>query len=295
MRLLLLTNFDSTYHMRNFLFALVISLFFAGSTVQAAADTSKIKKKKQIVKLKEIYPALVALSFNIDELPDDKSFIKNPAQNWLSLMTKVRNFEVEKPEAITRMGAFVNELKIFLANKDVANITEDQWVFPVKGYTPSAIGGRGGSGYVISDFDFFDLNTGGHPAHDIFINDSDQDNIDDVTGKPVEIVSMTGGIVVETRKNWTPEMTDIKGGNIVYIYDAYSNGFFYYAHLNEVAVNIGDIVYPSTVLGTMGRTGKNAYPRRSPTHLHIMCVRSNDGDLQPFNLYSSLLNSKVID
>jgi murein DD-endopeptidase MepM/ murein hydrolase activator NlpD len=260
------------------------------------SDTAKIRNKKvQIIKQKEIFPSLLALSFNINELADDKSFKKNPAQGWLSLMTKVRNFEVEKSEAITRMNEFINALKVYLANKDVANISEEQWVFPVKGYSSSAIGGRGGSGYVISNFDFFDLNTGGHPAHDIFINDGNQDNLDDATDKPVEILSMTGGIVVETRKNWTPEMSDIKGGNIVYVYDANSNGFFYYAHLQDVHVNVGDIVYPAAVLGTMGRTGRNAYPSRSPTHLHLMYVKAYDGDLRPVNVYSYLLSAKTVE
>jgi murein DD-endopeptidase MepM/ murein hydrolase activator NlpD len=292
--------------MKKFLFVVIALSFFIFDIASASAlasafnittDTSKTrsKKKQQTVKQKEIYPSLLGMAFNINELTDDKSFKKNPAQGWLSLMTKVRNFELEKSEAITRMNEFINSLKVYLANKDVANITEEQWVFPVKGYTSSAIGGRGGSGYVVSNFDFFDLNTGGHPAHDIFINDGNQDNLDDATDKPVEILSMTGGIVVETRKNWTPEMSDIKGGNIVYVYDANSNGFFYYAHLQDVHVNVGDIVYPATVLGTMGRTGRNAYPSRSPTHLHIMYVKAYDGDLRPVNVYSYLLSAKTVE
>jgi murein DD-endopeptidase MepM/ murein hydrolase activator NlpD len=288
--------------MKKFLFVVIALSFFIFASVSASAfnittDTSKTrsKKKQQTVKQKEIYPSLLGMAFNINELTDDKSFKKNPAQGWLSLMTKVRNFELEKSEAITRMNEFINSLKVYLANKDVANISEEQWVFPVKGYTSSAIGGRGGSGYVVSNFDFFDLNTGGHPAHDIFINDGNQDNLDDATDKPVEILSMTGGIVVETRKNWTPEMSDIKGGNIVYVYDANSNGFFYYAHLQDVHVNVGDIVYPATVLGTMGRTGRNAYPSRSPTHLHIMYVKAYDGDLRPVNVYSYLLSAKTVE
>lgn len=284
--------------MRKFLTIVFVICFFFPiiSFGSDNSDTVKIRNKKiQQLKQKEIYPSLLALAFNINELSEDKSFIKNPAQSWTPLMTKVRNFELEKSEAISQMNSFINELKSFLASKDVASISEEQWVFPVRGYTASSIGGRGGNGYVVSNFDFFDLNTGGHPAHDIFINDSNQDNLDDATGMPVEILSMTGGIVVETRKNWTPEMTDIKGGNIVYVYDAYSNGLFYYAHLDVVNVNVGDIVYPATVLGTMGRTGKNAYPSRSPTHLHIMYVKSYDGDLRPVNLYSSLLNARVME
>lgn len=292
--------------MRKFLQVFILSLFIPVITIgqsafsspsESNADTSKTGNKK-VIKQKELYPSLLALSYNINELPDDKTLVKkNPAGGWLPLMTKVRNFEIEIPDAVTNMNAFINELRDYLTSEkpEIMNISEEQWVFPVRGYTPSAIGGRNGSGYVLSNFDFFDNNTGGHPAHDIFIADRDQDNIDDITGQPVEILSMTGGIVIETRKNWTSDMTDIKGGNIVYVYDANSNGFFYYAHMDVVNVNVGDIVYPSTVLGTLGRTGRNAYPSRSPTHLHIMYVRSYEGDLRPVNLYSSLLDAKVVE
>ena len=105
---------------------------------------------------------------------------------------------------------------------------------------------------------------------------------------------MRGGIVVETRKNLTTDMMYIKGGNIVYVYDDFTEGFFYYAHLNKVFVNVGDLVEPGTVLGTMGRTGKNAYPSRSPTHLHVMYVKSNEGDLIPINIYDDLINAELI-
>ena len=105
---------------------------------------------------------------------------------------------------------------------------------------------------------------------------------------------MSGGVVVETRKNWTPEMMDIKGGNIVYVYDNFSDGLFYYAHMNKVYVNVGDFVMPGTVLGIMGRTGKNAYPLRSPTHLHLMYVKNHDGDLTPVNMYDELTKVKSI-
>ncbi|MBK8982129.1 MAG: hypothetical protein IPM38_07355 [Ignavibacteria bacterium] len=35
------------------------------------------------------------------------------------------------------------------------------------------------------------------------------------------------GIVIETRKNWTTENMDIKGGNMVYVYDNFTNGLFF--------------------------------------------------------------------
>ncbi|HAY34177.1 MAG TPA: peptidase M23 [Bacteroidetes bacterium] len=237
----------------------------------------------------------------IRELKADENFYGKPdriAARWGVIINDIRKQNLNRQDAIDSLYVFTNQLWDFLNGRIEAGIirkyTDEEWVFPVRGYGPSAIGGRNGSGYIVGGFDFFDGSTGGHPAHDIFINDRDQDSRDDNTGLPVEILSMTGGIVIETRKNWTTENMDIKGGNIVYVYDNYTNGLFYYAHLEDVFVDVGDYVSPGKPLGTMGRTGKNAFPSRSPTHLHLMYVRSFDGELLPENIYSDLINAKII-
>jgi len=266
-------------------------LISGNSLAYGNQDTSKSK----YIPKKYIFPSLGIIAEDINALPEDKIFNRNPADEWLPLMRKIRNFEIPKDDAIIRMNELIISLKEYLDSKGVENVNDEAWVFPVRGYTPSAIGGRNGSGYVVSNFDFFDKNTGGHPAHDIFIADRDFDNIDDITGKPVEILSMTPGIVVETRKDWVPSMDTIKGGNIVYVFNKETESFFYYAHMDLVSVNIGDIVMPGSILGTLGRTGRNAYPKRSPTHLHIMCVKSNSGDLLPFDIYPYLLNARLIE
>ena len=222
----------------------------------------------------------------------------NPVSRWGSIMRLNRDGVLQKKEAIDSMNRWTNQMWDYLEDltkkKKIKKYSDKDWVFPVKGYTASAIGGYNGSGYITSGFDFFEINSGGHPAHDIFISDANQDAIDDNTGKPVEILSMSGGMVVETRNNWTTDMMDIRGGNIVYVYDNFTNGLFYYAHLKDVHVKVGDLVKPGTSLGTMGRTGKNAYPSRSPTHLHLMYVRSFDGDLRPENIYNDLIKDKTI-
>ncbi|MGB9697603.1 MAG: M23 family metallopeptidase [Ignavibacteria bacterium] len=225
-------------------------------------------------------------------IDDEHSY--NPAKRWNEIVDRIRDTSYKKNEAIDSLRNFFDELNEFIRKNYPAVYGFNCWVFPVKGYTASAIGGNNGSGYIVGDFDFFIPNSGIHPAHDIFISDKNQDNIDDKTGKPVEILSMSGGIVVETRTNWTPQMMDIRGGNVVYVYDNYSDGLFYYAHLDKVFVKVGDFVEPGQVLGTMGRTGKNAYPSRSPTHLHIMYLKNVDGDLIPEDIYKSLLKAKTI-
>lgn len=247
------------------------------------------KPKKKILKI-----SLDKLAQKVQDINDDEEFLATPARGWYAIMRQVRDHKLTRKIAVDSMRNFIEDLNLYMIKSNPKVYKKSEWVFPVKGYTSSAIGGSNGSGYVVADFDFFDGNTGGHPAHDIFISDKNQDCIDDNTNKPVKILSVSGGIVVETRKNWTSQMMDIKGGNIVYIYDNFTDGFFYYAHMNQVEVNVGDFVEPGTFLGTMGRTGKNAFPTRSPTHLHIMYVKNNDGDLKPVNLYDDLLKVKTV-
>jgi len=273
------------------LFLIIFLLLLPTNFIYSEIQTDSLLKKP---KKKNVYPSIELLSRKVKEMKNDEKHPYIPAHSWLPLLTLIRNDEISKQEAIEKMKNIIHDINDYLSDKNVAYYSKDSWVFPVKGYSPSAIGGVNGNGYYPGDFDFFDLGSSGHPAHDIFIYDYNQDILDDVTNDPVSILSMSGGIVVETRKNWTPEMMNIKGGNIVYVYDDFTDGFFYYAHLNKVFVNVGDFVEPGLVLGTMGRTGQNAYPTRSPTHLHIMYVISYDGDLQSVDLYNDLLNAKLI-
>lgn len=278
------------------LIILILSSFAAS---QSFADD---KKKTKKVKKKKVSVSLLSVSQKLNDLKADDAFYalnkSTIAERWFPIMKEVREGRLGKDGAIDSMYDFTNDLWEFLQSRvesgKLKKYSDQEWVFPVKGYNSGVIGGNRGSGYVPGNFDFFDLNTGGHPAHDIFINDVNQDCVDDFTGEDVKILSMSGGVVVETRKNWTPEMMDIKGGNIVYVYDNFTNGLFYYAHLKDVYVNVGDLVVPGTELGSMGRTGKNAYPSRSPTHLHIMYVRSFDGDLRPEDIYADLVRVKTI-
>ncbi len=275
--------------MQKYLFIIIIFLTginnFAFSKSIPADDKPKRKK---------IEANLDAINASVQSLFFEKGTSYNPTKSWMSLMRQVRDAKLQRKQAVDSMGRLTDELYMYMYLKNKEPVDKSEWVFPVRGYNWSAIGGVQGSGYVVADFDFFDNNSGGHPAHDIFINDKNQDAIDDNTNKPVEILSMSGGVVVETRKNWTPEMMDIKGGNIVYVYDNFSDGLFYYAHMNKVYVNVGDFVLPGTVLGIMGRTGKNAYPLRSPTHLHLMYVKNHNGDLTPVNMYDELAKVKSI-
>ena len=173
---------------------------------------------------------------------------------------------------------------------------KDGYVFPVRGYSPrSSIGGRG-RGYRPKDFDFFDSRVRkSHPAHDLFIRDKDNDGIDDVMCEPVDVLAFTSGVVLGIREDWTPA-SQWRGGNYVWIYNPCLNALLYYAHNSTVDVRPGQWVKAGDVLGKMGRTGFNAQQPRSTTHLHFMYLKITDEGLpEPFNTYTQLLNSKVID
>lgn len=270
---------------------LLVLFFIYGTFIFAQVSTNPNNEKP---KKKRLNINLIKLAEQIHDINDDEEFKDSPAKGWYAIMRQVRDKKLLRKQAVDSMNNFIEELNLYIMKNNPKIYKDNEWVFPVKGYTSSAIGGINGSGFVVADFDFYDGSTGGHPAHDIFIADRNQDCIDDNTNQPVKILSMSGGIVVETRKNWTTDMMDIKGGNIVYVYDNYTDGLFYYAHLKDVYVNVGDFVEPGTVLGTMGRTGKNAYPSRSPTHLHIMYVKNLNGDILPANIYNDLLKAKTV-
>jgi murein DD-endopeptidase MepM/ murein hydrolase activator NlpD len=167
----------------------------------------------------------------------------------------------------------------------------DEYCFPLRGYSQNAIGGKNGSGYITKDYDFFDGNKhGGHPAHDIFIYDKNQDCNDDRTGDPVDVLSMTSGIVVAMSNEWDPQ-SDLRGGKFVMIYEPANDALYYYAHNNKVYVELGDLIMPCMKIAEVGRSGLNAYKKKSPTHLHISRFIVNEGNIIPDDLYKDLLKS----
>ncbi|GAB3929407.1 M23 family metallopeptidase [Larkinella terrae] len=168
--------------------------------------------------------------------------------------------------------------------------------FPLRNYTPDAIGGSHGEGYRAKGFDLFDYNVrGSHPAQDIFITDRNQDCIDDNTDRPADVLSMTSGIVLAIETAWTPGQ-EYRGGNWIWVYDPILDGLWYYAHNNAILVRPGDWVQSGQKISEVGRTGFNAYPARSPTHLHIMYLQLQpDGLPLPQNPYEWLLTARNLN
>lgn len=178
--------------------------------------------------------------------------------------------------------------------RDSLRRTGRYFSFPIRGYTPSAIGGTHGEGYRGNGFDLFDYKVrGSHPAQDIFIVDRNQDNTDDRTGSPVDILAMSSGLVIGIETDWKPG-SDYRGGNWIWVYDPTLHGLFYYAHNSEVSVAPGQWVQAGQKLAEMGRSGYNAYKARSPTHLHLMYLQIRpDGLPEPINPYNWLLTAQL--
>ena len=215
---------------------------------------------------------------------------ENPAGEWHLLYLRTRDSQISKEDALAKLKSLEPTLKDHYI-KGWNGKSEDHPGFLLKGYGPSAIGGQGGSGYQPEGYDFFDGNRHkGHPGHDIFIRDKNQDGIDDSTGKPVEVVSISSGIVVSVNLNWESS-SPIRGGNYIWVFDPIKSRYYYYAHLNEIFVSAGQIVSKGDRLGTLGRTGVKAYPKRSPTHLHFTVHQSTNGYPKPINPYMELIRA----
>jgi murein DD-endopeptidase MepM/ murein hydrolase activator NlpD len=219
---------------------------------------------------------------------------KTPCLQFDELNTLVRDGLIDRDTARARIKELLPALRDYFYANGGTDSPPDDWVFPLEGYNQRSIGGTRGSGFVPKGYDYFDGNKhGGHPAHDIFITDKNQDGLDDNTHKPINVLSMKNGLVVAIASEWKVG-SDLRGGKYIYVFEPATSSLIYYAHNSELFVKPGDVVKAGTVLATVGRSGKNAHPSRSPTHLHIMWLVFDDGYPRPKDLYQLLLKARTI-
>ena len=213
----------------------------------------------------------------------------DPCLDYDRLYVKIRDGLIDHESARARVRLLLPRIRDAFTAGGGIGAPPGTWRFPLEGYGAEAIGGKNGSGYVAAGYDYFDgYKSHGHPAHDLFIHDRNQDELDDVTGKPVNVLSISSGIVVAYAPEWARDSV-LRGGRYVYIYDPLANGMFYYAHNRAVLVKPGDVVTPGQRIATVGRSGRNASAPRSPTHLHVMFLSTDDGSPRPRDLYQDLL------
>ena len=195
--------------------------------------------------------------------------IKTLARQFDSVNTLVRDNKIGKTHALRELQRILPELQTAYKHLKPDTAKQEKWIFPVENYSSKAIGGTHGEGYIPKGYDYFDGNKhGGHPAQDIFIQDKNQDCKDDRTGKFVNVRSVSNGIVIALEQKWDSTSL-LRGGKYIWIYTP-PTALFYYAHNNEVFVNVGQTVGAGDIIATVGRTGLNAFKKRSPTHLHFM-------------------------
>ena len=215
----------------------------------------------------------------------------NPCLDFDALYTSIRDATIDREAAPRpRVRTLLPPIREYYYAHGGKDAPADAWRFPVQGYGAESIGGTNGSGYLPRGYDWFaglQKAASGHPGHDVFIHDKNQDELDDVTGKPVNVVSISSGVVVAYAPEWGRESV-LRGGRYVYVYDPSQNGFFYYAHNRAVVVKPGDVVAPGQVIATVGRSGRNASAPRSPTHLHVMFLAIEDGYPKPRDIYPTL-------
>jgi len=224
----------------------------------------------------------------------DSITIKTLAAQFDSINTLVRDNKIDKVQALEQLQSILPKLQTVYNRLNSDEIKKEKWIFPVEAYTAKAIGGTHGEGYIPDGYDYFDGNKhGGHPAHDIFIQDKNQDCKDDRTGKFVNVCAVSDGIVVAVEKKWD-NTSPLRGGKYIYIYASGDNTLFYYAHNNEVFVNVGQVVSAGDIIATVGRTGLNAFKQRSPSHLHFMAlVLDNNFYPKPVNTYQALWRAEI--
>lgn len=91
----------------------------------------------------------------------------------------------------------------------------------------------------------------------------------DVFGCGATVVSPTNGVVVQVRDTdpWDPKVNagSTRGGKYVAVLGV-DGVRYYFAHLESVAVSVGDPVQPGDPLGPMGQTGD---ARKSTCHTHM--------------------------
>ncbi|NLD38114.1 MAG: M23 family metallopeptidase [Desulfatiglans sp.] len=215
------------------------------------------------------------------------SAAQTPVAGWEEFEKAVRDQTIKKEDARREFPEIYKGLKE-VCKKHPFN-TDSKWLFPVKGYGIKDVG-KGGfrpdiyyGSSTIKGYDFYDGNQhGGHPAYDLFIHDKDQDSKDDRTGKPVSVIAPVDILILSVETAWE-QGSEIRGGCYIWALDPVHDQIIYFAHLNDVLVRPGSIIKAGSEIGTVGRSGKNAFPRRSPSHLHLMVLKVDGASLIPFD------------
>lgn len=208
-------------------------------------------------------------------------------EKWNSLDKKIALNNIGKEKAIRLIQKYEKEVINYFYSNNGINVIRKDWVFPLRNYSKIILR-ENGKDYNDNSYDYFDGNKSwNHPANDIAISDSNKDCLDDSTGKPVEVVSMSSGVVVSTDTSWEPGSI-LRAGKYIRIYDVTNKKFLYYSHLKTVYKKPGEIINAGDKIGEVGRTGRQAILPANITHLHIALLKIEDGYPLPEPLIQDL-------
>jgi murein DD-endopeptidase MepM/ murein hydrolase activator NlpD len=209
------------------------------------------------------------------------------------LNTRIRDNKIDNRSARIELKRTLAEVRDEYYRTGGVDYPESAWAFPLAGYDARAIAGGRQHGYSARGYDFFSGNRhGGHPSYDIFIRDRNQDGLDDRNGQLVNVISLTGGVVVALESEWETG-SRLKGGKYVWVFDPANDLLVYYAHNADLILKLGDVVRPGDVLSVVGRSGFNAAKRRSPTHLHLTVLKVQNGKIEPVKVFPLLKRAKT--
>ena len=217
-----------------------------------------------------LFESLIAQSDSVESVCD----------KWDRLDKQIVNLEIDNEDAVDLMKKYEEEVVKYFIENNGRYVQRTEWVYPLKNFT-SVTHRDNGNDYRLSTYDYFQgSNTKGHPAHDIFILDDNKDLLDDSTEKPVDIVSMSSGVIVAVDTTWEPGSL-LRGGRYVKVFDVTNMKIFYYSHISKVSVKPGDIVNAGDKIGEVGRTGRKTILPKGKTHLHVALLKSVRGYPKP--------------
>jgi murein DD-endopeptidase MepM/ murein hydrolase activator NlpD len=218
-----------------------------------------------------------------------------PCEEFDRLNSRVRDGKVSRSEAVRKISELLPVLRGYYYRNGGRDYRKSEWIFPLRGYTARTIAGGKRHGYLPGGYDWFDGNRHkGHPSLDIFIRDRNHDDRDDLSGSYVQVLSLTGGVVVARESSWEPG-SRLRGGKYLWIYDPATDALVYYAHNRGLLAGLGTIVRPGDPIALVGRTGLNAYRKRSPTHLHLTYLEWENGSFVPRDIYSRLRSCRTME
>ncbi|MDQ3194450.1 MAG: M23 family metallopeptidase [Bacteroidota bacterium] len=241
--------------------------------------------------IKKFYFSILILINSLQYSPAQNKPVPNICEKWNQLDRQIVNQSIDVDEAIELMSEYEPQIKKYFKQKSGSVVNRYDWVFPLDN-TTSFYFRDNGNDYRAAGYDYFQgSNTKGHPAHDIMILDKNKDLMDDSTLKPVDVVSMSGGLIVATDTTWEAGSV-LRGGKYVKVFDVTNNGIFYYSHLSLVTVRPGDIVSSGDKIGEVGRTGRKAILPAGKTHLHIAFLKSVEGYPKPEDIHRELIDAE---